>query len=239
MTAPRDVKTDALVVGSMRYGEADRILTLYTRDRGRVSAIAKGVRRPKSKIGGRLEPFSLVRMVLHQGRTLYTVTGAETVRTFQGAREELYRIEEGSRLLETIRRLFPEEERNTAAFNLLVRGVARLAAAADRPTAARVVLATRVKLLLTLGYLPELDSCVQCGADEVLCGFDPSLGGMLCRDCFAEGAHDCFTMSPAGLTALRDLLELPLAAVDDLDLEAPAAAEVERALTRVLSYHGH
>ena len=135
MTAQRELKTDALVVGSMRYGEADRILTLYTRDRGRVSAIAKGVRRPKSKIGGRLEPFSLVRVVLHQGRTLYTVTGAETVRTFQGARDQLFRIQEGSRLLDTIRRLFPEEERNAAAFNLLVRGVAHLAVAGDRAAA--------------------------------------------------------------------------------------------------------
>jgi DNA repair protein RecO (recombination protein O) len=239
MTVQRELKTDVLVVGSMRYGEADRILTLYTRERGRLSAIAKGVRRPKSRIGGRLEPFSLVRVVLYQGRTLYTVTGAETVRTFQGARDQLFRIEEGSRLLETVRRLFPEEERNTAAFNLLVRGVAHLSVAEDRPAAARVVLATRVKLLLAQGYLPELDTCVQCGADAVLCGFNPSLGGVLCRDCFTDDAHDCFTMTPAGLAALRALLDLPLAAIGDVDLEGPVGGEVERALTRVLGHHGH
>jgi recombinational DNA repair protein (RecF pathway) len=102
-----------------------------------------------------------------------------------------------------------------------------------------VVLATRVKLMLALGYQPELAGCVQCGADEGLCGFDPSLGGVLCRDCFAEGAHDCFTMSTAGLAALRDLLELPLASIGGVSLEGAVAGEVERALTRVLGYHGH
>ena len=92
--------TDALVIGSMRYKEADRIITLYTRDRGKVSAVAKGVRRTKSKVGGRLEPFSLVKMSLHAGRsTLYTVLGVETVRTFQAVRDELFRMEEGARLL--------------------------------------------------------------------------------------------------------------------------------------------
>ena len=103
--------TDALVIGSMRYREADRIVTLYTRDRGRLSAVAKGVRRTKSKVGGRLEPFSLVRASLHAGRgTLYTVVGVETVRTFQGVRDELFRMEEGARLLSAVRHLFPGEE---------------------------------------------------------------------------------------------------------------------------------
>ena len=130
--APRFFTTDALVIGSMRYREADRIVTLYTRDRGRLSAVAKGVRRTKSKVGGRLEPFSLVRVSLYSGRgSLYTVVGVETVRTFQGVRDELFRMEEGARLLTAVRHLFPGEEASAPAFNLLVRGVARLAEAED------------------------------------------------------------------------------------------------------------
>ena len=82
----------------MRYREADRIVTLYTRERGRLGAIAKGVRRTKSKVGGRLEPFSLVRASLYSGRGLYTVVGVDTLRTFQGVRDELFRMEEGARL---------------------------------------------------------------------------------------------------------------------------------------------
>jgi len=177
----RSLKTEALVVGSMRYGEADRILTLYTRERGRLSAIAKGARRLRSQMGGRLEPFSLVHVMLHQGRTLYTVTGVETIRTFQGVREELFRIEEGARLLEAIRRLFPEEESSPGAFNLLVRAVAWLAAAPDRAAAAQVVLAARAKLLLALGYLPSSTPAwsaggTSCCAASILAGGRPVYG---------------------------------------------------------------
>jgi len=236
----RYLKTEALVMGSMRLREADRIVTLYTRERGRLSAVAKGVRRTKSRIGGRLEPFSLVHVVLYSGSgSLYTITGVETVRSFQRVRDSLERMEEGGRLLEAVRRLFPEEEGNPASFNLLVRGVARLAAAEDRPSAALAVLATRLKLLVALGYLPELDSCVQCGSEEMLCGFRPSLGGMVCSDCYPQEHHDCFAISPDGLAALHYLLDNPLSKLDHSELDGFAAAEVERAVSQTLAHHGH
>ena len=169
--------TEALVIGSMRYGEADRIVTLYTRDRGRLSAIAKGVRRVKSKTGGRLEPFTLVRASFHTGRgSLYTVAGVETLRTFQGVRDQLFRMEEGARLFSAVRRLFPSEEASAPAFNLLVRGIAQLAEATDQAAAANVVLATRLKLLVLLGYAPEMTRCASCGAEGPFCAFSPGAG---------------------------------------------------------------
>lgn len=240
MRLDRYLKTEALVMSSMRLREADRIVTFYTRERGRLSAVAKGVRRTKSRIGGRLEPFSLVHVVLYAGSgSLYTVTGVETVRSFQRVRESLERMEEGGRLLEAVGRLFPEEEGNAAAFNLLVRGVARLAAADDRPAAALAVLATRLKLLVALGYLPELDSCVQCGSGEMLCGFRPSLGGMVCSECYPQHHEDCFSISPQGLAALHDLLDHPLSELGGLTLDGFAAAEVERAISQTLAHHAH
>jgi DNA repair protein RecO (recombination protein O) len=236
----RYLKTEALVMGSMRLREADRIVTMYTKERGRLSAVAKGVRRTKSRIGGRLEPFSLVHVVLYAGSgSLYTVTGVETVRSFQGVRDSLMRIEEGGRLLEAVRRLFPEEEGNPAAFNLLVRGVSRLAAAADRPAAALLVLATRLKLLVALGYLPELDSCVECGSEEALFGFRPSLGWMVCGDCLPLDHHDCFSISVEGLDALRSLVERPLSETAGVALDGHAALEVERVISQTLAHHAH
>jgi DNA repair protein RecO (recombination protein O) len=234
----RLLQTEALVISSMRYQEADRILTLYTKERGRLSAIARGVRRTRSKMGGRLEPFSLVRVDLYAGRSLYTVTGVETVRTFRGMREALFRMEEGGRLLEAVRRLFPGEERHVAAFNLLVRALARLASTESAEEARGVVLAARVKLLLALGYLPELDSCMECGGGEYLCGFNPSLGGVLCRDCYGEEAHDCFSLSPVALSALRELLELPVGEAAERLLDAGTITEVERVIARTLEHHG-
>lgn len=234
----RFLTTEALVIGSMRYGEADRILTLYTRDRGRLGAIAKGIRRTKSKTGGRLEPFSLVRVSLYAGRGLYTVVGVETLRTFQGVRDELFRMEEGARLLSAVRHLFPEEEGHVQAFNLLARGVARLAEAPHAEAASSVILATRLKLLALLGYAPATSSCAVCGGDEQPYGFSPSLGGVVCEPC-AAGSQSCFALTSGALATLRALLDSPLSEVDGLDLDHRAVAEVEQVVSQTLAYHGH
>ncbi len=232
--------TDAIVIGSMRYAEADRIVTLYTRDRGRLSAVAKGVRRTKSRVGGRLEPFSLVRMSLHTGRgTLYTVIGVETVRTFQGVRDELYRMEEGARLLTAVRHLFPAEEASAPAFNLLVRSLARLAEAEDGATAAGVVLATRLKLLVLLGYAPEVSHCACCGSEGPLYGFSPGLGGVVCEPCAETCGPTCFALSLVAVTTLRTLVQGPLSEIKDLELDDRATAEVEQVLAQTLAFHGH
>jgi DNA repair protein RecO (recombination protein O) len=223
----------------MRYREADCIITLYTRDRGRLGAIAKGVRRTKSKVGGRLEPFSLVWASLHAGRGLYTVVGVDTLRTFQGVRDELFRMEEGARLLSAVRHLFPAEEGSAPAFNLLVRGIARLADSPDQATAASVVLATRLKLLGLLGYAPEMSRCARCGSDGPLYGFSPGLGGVVCEPCAGTGATSCFALSGGAVATLRALLDNPLAEIERLDLDDRATAEVEQVVAQTLAYHGH
>ncbi|GAB4251515.1 MAG: hypothetical protein Kow00129_12390 [Thermoleophilia bacterium] len=236
----RSFETEALVTGSRRYRDADQILTFYTRARGRLSALAKGLRRPKSRLGGRLEPFSLVTVSLYEGRgSLYTVTGAETIRTFQRVRDSLFRIEEGARLLDDVRRHFPEEEGNEAAFNLLVRAVGRLGMAEDRQAAGRVVLAARLKLLVAHGYLPALGSCRHCGSDEFLCALDPSLGGVICRSCYEAEAGDCFSLGREGLVTMQELLRRPLEESVAVPVSQAARGDVERTITRVFDYHGH
>jgi DNA repair protein RecO (recombination protein O) len=235
----RLLETAALVVTSMRFKEADRILTLYTLERGRLSAIARGLRRTRSKLGGRLEPFSLVQVGLYPGRSMYTLTEAETIRSFQPVRESLFRMEEGAKLFEAVRRLFPEEEKNQAAFNLLVRAVGALAVSADRQEAAIIVLAARLKLLLAQGYLPALDSCSLCGEARYLCAFNPVLGGVLCQDCSTEEVEACFSLSPEALQAMHTLLERPVSEAARVALAPPARSEVETTIVRVLAHHGH
>lgn len=237
MAGFRTIKTDALVIGTMRLGEADRIVTLYTRERGRLSAVVKGVRRPLSRIGGRLEPFSLVHVLLHPGRSLYTITSADTIRSFQGVREELFRVEAGARLLEAVRRLFTEEENNPAAFNLLARGVSALAGAQSPAQADLVVAGTLVKLLLIQGFLPELGSCVVCGATEGLSGFGPEEGGFLCPDCLSAAAAGCFAVSEGGVRCLRELVEAPLAELDIAVIGEAELREAERMARRLLAFH--
>ena len=109
--AGRGYKTEAVVLRSMRFGEADRVLHLYTLDRGRVGAVAKGIRRTKSRFGARLEPLSHAELMLHQGSgELATVTGASLVRSHSGAREDPYRLTVGLVGLEAMLRLFVEQE---------------------------------------------------------------------------------------------------------------------------------
>src|SRR5271165_5611579 len=125
MTGP--VKTEAVVLRSMRYGEADRILHLYTRDRGRVGAIAKGVRRARSRFGGRLEPFFRLRIELHEGRSeLLTVTGAQTVHGYARLRGDVRALDGAARACDAVRRLFETSEPHPGVFNLLCRKLSLL-----------------------------------------------------------------------------------------------------------------
>src|SRR5579859_7285959 len=125
MAAP--VETEAVVLRSIRYGEADRILHLYTPHRGRVGAIAKGVRRARSRFGGRLEPFFRVRMELHEGRgELLTVTGAHTVDAHARLRSDARALDAAARACDAVSRLFETSEPHPGVFNLLCRKLALL-----------------------------------------------------------------------------------------------------------------
>ena len=125
--AGRAYKTEAVVLRSFRLGEADRVLHLYTLERGRVGAVAKGIRKTRSRFGGRLEPLSHAELLLHEGSgELQTVTGAELIHSHHAAREDPYRLGVGLIGLETMLRLFPEPEPNSRAFEALTRFLALL-----------------------------------------------------------------------------------------------------------------
>ena len=230
---PGSFKAEAVVLRSIRYGEADRVLHLYTRERGRLGAVAKGVRRVRSRMGGRLEPMSRVRLVLHQGRgELCTVTAAETVHAHAGLRERRGSLECASQACEAVLRLFDSAEANRAAYNLLAQELALLdrePAAAGRAQA----IAFRIKLLLAAGFLPELAACASCGDVEHLAAFSAGAGGVVCTACEAGS----FPLHPDAHRFMTDALARPLA-------ESPAASEpalrqADRAVTETLEHHAH
>jgi DNA repair protein RecO (recombination protein O) len=228
------LKTEAIVLRSIRYGEADRILHLYSVKRGRIGAIAKGVRRPRSRFGGRLEPFFRLDLVLHEGRgELLTVTGVNTVDGYPRLRSSSAALGAGARACDAVLRLLDSAEPNPPAYNLLCRYLALL----DDPGAGGVGLQTalsfRLKLALAAGFSPELASCVRCGEAEHLIGFSGAAGGVVCAGCeagafpFSEGAHR-FLVEAIG----RPLLEAPAA-------EEAALRQAERAITETLEHHAH
>src|SRR5690349_4424830 len=145
---PGSVKTEAVVLRSLRYGEADRILHLYTPQRGAVSAIAKGVRRSRSRFGGRLEPYFRLHMVLYEGRSeLLTVTSAETIAGYPRLREHAASLDSAARACDAVARLFATGDPHPGVFALLCNELALLDADPGQATHANQ-LAFRLKLLL-------------------------------------------------------------------------------------------
>ncbi|HXR28231.1 MAG TPA: DNA repair protein RecO [Solirubrobacteraceae bacterium] len=234
---PGPVKTEAVVLRSMRYGEADRILHLYTPHRGRVSAIAKGVRRARSRFGGRLEPFFRLQIELHEGRgELLTVTGAHTVEGHARLRSDAGALDAASRACDAVGRLFETSEPHPGVFNLLCRQLALLdeQAGAGRPwTGWAGGLAFRMKLLLAAGLAPQLAACANCGEPEHLVGFSGAAGGVVCSACEAGS----FALSEDAFRFMSHALGRGLAEVH----EAPEAAlgQVERAIAATLEHHAH
>src|SRR3954463_12817619 len=223
--APRTYKTEAVVLRSMRLGEADRVLHVYTLDRGRVGAVAKGVRKTKSRFGARLEPLSHVELMLHQGQSdLQTVTGVELIRAHRSAREDYYRLSVGLIGAEAMLRLFSEQEANDRAFTALTRFLDvldELPATGERPALDPLALSFQLKLLWLSGYLPHMTSCAECGAGTNLAGYSPRAGGALCTAC-AEGR---LPLPPRGLRGIEALLSLPLADAGRAQLGARASRE--------------
>src|SRR3954468_1299898 len=160
---PAPFKTEAVVLRSIRYGEADRILHLYSRERGRIGAIAKGARRVKSRLGGRLEPLARVNLVLREGRgDLATVTAVDTVDAHPGLRESWPSLQRATQACDAVLRLLDFAEPNAPAYNLLCRELQLLDREPELATRAHA-LAFRLKLLLAAGFAPELAACATCG----------------------------------------------------------------------------
>ncbi len=196
----------AIVLRTYRLGETDRILHLLSPNRGKIRAVAKGVRRPGSRFGGRLEPFSLVDLQLHEGRNLDIVTQAELVRSHHAVREDWVRSACGATMVEACDKLAQEGERATGMFLLLRDGLAALDGPADHaPTSPALVLdAFLLRLAAQAGYRPQIEGCMACGGPPA--AFHLGDGGMLCHRC----AHpDQQRLADDVLAGLHLLLEAP------------------------------
>ena len=230
---PGPVKTQGVVLRSIRYGEADRILHLYTPHRGRVGAIAKGVRRARSRFGGRLEPFFRVDLLLHEGRgDLLTVTGADTVAAHPRLRDHASALEAASRACDAVGRLFDSEDPNPAVFHLLCNELALLDSDPGLATTHNA-LAFRLKLLLAAGLTPHLAACATCGSDEHLTGFSGAAGGVVCAACEAGS----FPLGEEAHAFMVDALGAPLR--DAPDAGARALRQAERAILETIEHHAN
>ena len=225
---------------SFRFGEADRVLHVYTLDRGRIGAVAKGVRKTKSRFGARLEPLSHVELLLHQGSgELHTVTGAALVDPHRPAREDPYRLSVGLVGAEAMLRLFVEQERNERAFEALTRFLTVLdgipAGLRGRAALDPLALAFQLKLLWLSGYFPHLEACVECGTAEELVGYLPRAGGAVCAACAPAETVD---LAPEGFRGVRALVVSPLADAHGLGLGERAVRDALAVVVSSYEFHG-
>jgi len=230
---PGSLKTEAIVLRSIRYGEGDRVLHLYTPHRGRLSAIAKGARKARSRFGGRLEPFFRLHLVLYEGRgDMLTVTSAETAAAHPRLRDDGRALDTAARACDAVARLFEQGDPNPATYHLLANELALLDADPARGGAANQ-LAFRLKLLLAAGFAPHLATCASCGEQEHLVGFSGAAGGVVCAACEASA----FPLDQEAHDFLVTALGTPLAETPDA---APRAlAQAERAILETLEHHAN
>ncbi len=195
-------RDEAVVLRTHKLGEADRIVTLLTREHGKVRAVAKGVRRTRSRFGARLEPFMMTDVQLYEGRNLDTVTQAETLAPY-GERlvADYPRYTAGTAMLETAERLTEEREPAVQQFLLLVGGLRTLAAGEHDPSL--VLDAYLLRALSVAGWAPSFVDCSRCGAPGPHRAFAVAAGGVVCPACRPGGA---VAPAPATLDLLAALL---------------------------------
>lgn len=198
-----------IVLRTYPFGEADRIVVLLSPNRGKVRAVAKGVRKTKSRFGGRLEPFTQVDLVLYEGRDLDTITQVEVIEAFPRMRGDLDRVLAAGAMVELIDALAQENESSVRAFLLLQRSLRVLEGAAFHPD---LLTSFLLKAADVAGLAVALEGCAGCGTRAGLHRFAFAAGGVLCDRCRTPGA----VVLRAGLTGyLAALASAPLDALPE------------------------
>lgn len=213
-------KDEAVVLRTMRLGEADRIVTLVGKNNGKIRAVVKGVRRTKSRYGGRLEPFSYVSLVIWKGKSdLHTITQAEVLDPFRAVKEDLDRLNLGSVMLEACDRVAQESEDSARVLNLLVESLRRLSADGSP----MVLAAFLLQLCGIAGFAPSMDRCAECSRPASW--FSPGQGGAVCPGCRSFDSEEVGT----SVLELMSDLALPLSATPRLVGRPPSVEEMATA----------
>ena len=229
MSRPRNYQTEAIIIKKTKLGEADRILTLYAPDLGKIQAVARGVRRPKSKMAGHLELLTHSKISLARGRNLDIITGAQTIDSFLPLKNNLVLTSYGLYIIELVNQFTPDQSEDEALFKLLLDTLSNLCISNNHELLLRYF---ELKMLEMTGYRPQLQECVSCHQplSPVVNSFSASMGGMLCPLCAPKQPFSS-EVSVNALKVLRFIQDNNYAAVSRLKINSSLARELE-ALTR-------
>ncbi len=234
MPAPRVYQTEAIIINRINLGEADRVLTIYTPNLGKIRAVAKGVRRPQSKLGGHVELLTHSRLMLARGRNLDIITQAQTVNNFLSLKEDLGRTASGLYVAELVNAFTAERAEDEELFHLLLDTLHHLSQSTNTDAVLRYF---ELRLLAQVGYRPELQHCGDCKAPlqprENF--FSPGHGGVLCHNC---GYHEplAHPLSLNALKVLRFWQNCDYAAAEKVKLDNQLATELETVLREYIRY---
>jgi DNA repair protein RecO (recombination protein O) len=234
MSRPRSYQTEAIIIKKTKLGEADRILTLYTPHLGKIQAVAKGVRRPKSKMAGHLELLTHSQVCLARGRNLDTVTGSQTINSFLGLKNDLWLTSCALYVIELVNQFTAEHIEDQPLFELLLETMKQLGEAGNRELTLRYF---ELRLLDEVGYRPQLHHCVSCqrSLEPVINCFSPASGGMLCPEC-SPAQPFSYPLSVNAQKVLRLLQHSDYSAVNRLKMDAGLSIELERVMNGYLKY---
>jgi DNA repair protein RecO (recombination protein O) len=234
MTRPRNYQTEAIIIRKTKLGEADRILTLYTPHLGKLQAVARGVRRPRSKLAGHLELLTHSQVSLARGRNLDTVTGSQTINGFVPLKTDLWLTSYGLYLLELVNQFTADHVENPALFRLLLETMNNLCQDTDRELTLRYF---ELHLLHEVGYRPQLQQCVACHRplEPVTNYFSPSAGGILCPDC-RHTQPLTYPVSVDALKVLRLLQSSDHDTINRLKIDAQLSRELEMIMRAYLKH---
>ena len=235
MERPHSFRVEAVVLRHIDYGEADRILSLYTRQLGKTRALVKGARKVTSRKAGHLEPFTHVKLELARGRDLLLVTQADTVEAYLPLGEDLVLMGHASYVIELIDRFtYDDETENPTIFRLLTDTLARLASKTDPWLAIRYY---EMRLLDYLGFRPQLFECVNCGreilAEDQFYSF--SAGGVICPNC-GQGLPNLTRISVEALKYLRHFQRSSYAEASRARPSPEVQAEAENLMQGYFTY---
>ena len=235
MYGPATYKTQGVVLKQTPIGEAHRVLSIFTRDLGKVRVVARGVRKPRSKLAGHLEPLSHVAISVSRGRSLDPIREAETVRSFRRVRENLQLVSEGVYLAELVESFSAEDQPAPAVYLLLLEALAWLDDNGDSP---RLMRYFEVRMLAESGFGPELRACVECRTTlepgDYL--YSSETGGVLCDECKVTTGAALMPLSLDANKVLRFYERSRLDEAVSLNVPAHVADETDRVLRHYVRY---
>lgn len=234
MPSPRVYRANAIVLRRINLAETDKIVTLLTRELGKVNAVAKGARRPASRLSGATELFGYCRVLLAAGMHLDVVTQVEVREAFPGLRTSLHKIAAASYMAELTDHLTEERHPHEDVFDLLLAGLYVLNAL-DEPDL--VVTAFTLHMMAASGYTPSLAVCVRCHAARTdFTAFSPTMGGVVCHDC-RMAVKDAFIVCKEAVDAARDMLASEMPRASRIKATGQTRVHLLRMVRTFLAYH--